>query len=127
MNEPQSGLSQPKPPPTPNEFPNGNAQDDKVYQMANPAAPLQQLAIMSMEGYMRYGTLLQSMRQVATSQDKRIHELLNQLSVCQDQLRDAQERLENLRNVRRKEMRPRVEAGLAASSGSAGYFSSSKE
>ncbi|HEY5214049.1 MAG TPA: hypothetical protein VIJ38_13615 [Acidobacteriaceae bacterium] len=120
-------YSQPKPPPTQAEFPNGNAKDDKVYQMANPAAPLQQLAIMSMEGYMRYGTLLQSMRQVGTIQDKRIHELLNQLSVCQDQLRDAQERLENLRNVRRKEMRPRVEAGLAASSGSAGYFSSSKE
>jgi hypothetical protein len=113
MNAPQSGsVTQPKPPSTEAEFPNGNARDDVVYQMANPANPLQQLAICSMETYMKQGTLIQSLRSVATNQDKRLKELLNQISVCQSQLKDAQERLDNLRKVRRAEMRPEVEAGL---------------
>jgi chromosome segregation ATPase len=92
--------------------------------MANPASPLQQIVITSMETYMQTGTLIQSLRQTAQNQDRRLKELLNQLSVCQDQLRDAQERLDNLRDTRRREKRPEVVAGLSASSKSAGYFSS---
>lgn len=112
MNAPPSVSSQPKPPATQAEFPNGNAIDGKAYQMANPANPLQQLVIMSMESYITQGTLVQSLRNVAASQDRRIKELLNQIAVCQSQLRDAQERLDNLRKVRRNEMRPEVEASL---------------
>jgi hypothetical protein len=123
MNGPQSVYSQPAPPPTPNEFPNGNAKDGNYYQMANPASPLQQIVICSMETYMQMGTMIQGLRQVAQNQDKRIHELLNQLAVAQSQMRDGQERLENLRDTRRREKRPEVIAGLAAHSQSAGYFS----
>jgi hypothetical protein len=92
--------------------------------MANPANPLQQLVIMSMESYMQQGTLIQSLRAVAANQDKRIKELLNQIAVCQSQLRDAQERLENLRAVRRSEKRPEVEAMLDLPPG---YFTDPKE
>lgn len=123
MNEPRSGYSQPKPPSTPNEFPNGNCQDNKYYQMANPASPLQQIVVTSMETYMQTGTLIQSLRQVAQSQDKRIHELLNQLAVAHSQMKDGQERLDNLRDTRRREKRPEVTSQLAAGSQSAGYFS----
>jgi lipopolysaccharide biosynthesis regulator YciM len=112
MNAPRSVYSQPKPPATEAEFPNGNMVDDKVYQMANPANPLQQMAMMSMETFMKSGTLIQSLRNVAKSQDKRLKELLNQLSVCQSQLKDAQERLENLRKVRKAEKRGEVEEML---------------
>ena len=127
MSEPPSVFSQPKPPATPHEFPNGNCENDKYYQMANPASPLQQIVITSMETYMQTGTLIQSLRQTAQNQDRRLKELLNQLSVCQDQLRDAQEKLANLRDTRRREKRPEVIAGLASHSPSSGYFSSSKE
>jgi hypothetical protein len=123
MNEQPSAYSQPKPPSTPAEFPNGNAKDGNCYQMANPASPLQQLVIQSMETYMQTGTMIQGLRSVAKSQDKRIHELLNQLGVCQDQLREAQDRLDNLRDTRRREKRPEIESQLAAGSNSAGYFS----
>lgn len=112
MNAPPSVSSQPVPPATEREFPNGNAIDGKAYQMANPANPLQQLVIMSMESYMKQGTMIQSLRGVAKSQDTRIKELLNQIAVCQSQFRDAQERLDNLRKVRKNEMRPEVEASL---------------
>ncbi len=112
MNAPPSVSSQPIPPVTEREFPNGNAIDGKAYQMANPANPLQQLVIMSMESYMKQGTIVQGLRSVAASQDRRVKELLNQIAVCQSQLRDAQERLDNLRKVRREELRPEVEASL---------------
>jgi hypothetical protein len=124
MSELPSVSSQPKPPATEREFPNGNAIDGRAYQMANPANPLQQLVIMSMESYMQQGTLIQSLRSVAANQDKRIKELLNQIAVCQSQLRDAQERLENLREVRRAEKRPEVEAMLDLP---AGYYTTPKE
>jgi hypothetical protein len=108
----QSPMSQPTPPSTPNEFPNGNAKDDIVYQMANPANPLQQLCIMSMETYMKNGTLIQSLRSVGIAQDKRIKELLAQYDVSQRLLADAVERLENLRAVRRGEIREMVESQM---------------
>ena len=83
MNAPPSVSSQPIPPVTEREFPNGNAIDGKAYQMANPANPLQQLVIMSMESYMKQGTIVQGLRSVAASQDRRVKELLNQIAVCQ--------------------------------------------
>ena len=121
-------MSQPTPPTTPNEFPNGNAIDERVYQMANPANPLQQLAIMSMETYMKTGTLIQGLRQVASQQDRRIKELLNTVTITQMQLKDSVDRLEALRDVRRAEKRPEVEAqlGLPPGSTAGGYASPSK-
>lgn len=108
----QSLMSQPTPPPTPNEFPNGNAKDGVAYQMANPANPLQQLVIVSMESYMQTGTMIQTLRNVAKDQDKRIVELLNTVTVTQMQLKETMERLQNLRKARRAEKRPEVEAQL---------------
>jgi hypothetical protein len=124
MNAPPSASSQPTPPATAAEFPNGNALDDRVYQMANPANPLQQLVIMSKECYMKQGTLIQSLRNVARNQDRRLKEVLNQLTACQAQLADAEDRLNNLRTVRRNEMRPIVESSLDLP---AGYTSTPKE
>lgn len=105
-------MSQPTPPATASEFPNGNARDGVAYQMANPANPLQQLVIQSMESYMQTGTLIQTLRNVAKDQDKRITELLNTVAVTQMQLKETVERLQNLRNARRAEKRPEVEAQL---------------
>lgn len=104
----------PTPPSTQAEFPNGNAEDGKVYQMANPANPLQQLVIMSMETYIKQGTLMQSLRQVAANQDKRIKELLGENKVLAQMISDTRTRLENLRAVRRAEKRPEVEAQIAS-------------
>ena len=113
MSAPPSGsLHQPTPPATEKEFPNGNCIDGRVYQMANPANPLQQLVIMSMETYMKNGTLIQSLRSVAKNQDRRLKEVLNQLAACQSQLGQTQERLDNLRKTRRSEKRPEVEATM---------------
>lgn len=127
MKELPSVSSQPKPPATEGEFPNGNAVDGRCYQMANPSNPLQQLVIMSMETYMKNGTLINSLRSVAKQQDKRLKELLNQIAVCQSQLRDAQERLENLRAVRKSELRPEVEAALAVMTASDLNYTAPKE
>lgn len=99
----------PQPPDTPAEFPNGNASDDKVYQMANPANPLQQLAIMSMEGYVKMGTILQSLRAVAREQDKKIKELIAENKVLVELEAKTRSRLENLRAVRKAEKRPEIE------------------
>lgn len=104
----------PEPPSTEAEFPNGSAADGKVYQMANPANPLQQLVIMSMETYVKQGTLIQSLRQVALNQDKRIKELLGENKVLTEMAANIRTRLENLRAVRRAEKRPEVVAELAA-------------
>lgn len=104
----------PQPPSTQAEFPNGNALDDRVYQMANPANPLQQLVIMSMETYVKQGTLIQSLRQMARNQDNRIKELLGENKVLVDMNARTQTKLDNLRAVRRAEKRPEVEAQLAA-------------
>lgn len=104
----------PVPPSTEAEFPNGSAADGKVYQMANPANPLQQLVIMSMETYIKQGTLIQSLRQVAQAQDKRVKELLGENKVLTQLAADTRKRLENLRAVRRAEKRPEVMAELAA-------------
>lgn len=104
----------PAPPSTQAEFPNGNAQDGRVYQMANPANPLQQLVIMSMETYVKQGTLMQSLRSVGAAQDKRIKDLLAESKVLTEMLANTRTRLENLRAVRRAEKRPEVEAELKA-------------
>lgn len=113
MNESSQRLT-PEAPKTEAEFPNGSAADGKVYQMANPANPLQQLVIMSMETYVKQGTLLQSLRQVAQSQDKRIKELLAENKVLTEMIASTRTRLENLRAVRRAEKRPEVVDELAA-------------
>lgn len=113
MSESSQRLT-PEPPKTEAEFPNGSAADGKVYQMANPANPLQQLVIMSMETYIKQGTLIQSLRQVAQAQDKRIKDVLAENKVLTEMIASTRTRLENLRAVRRAEKRPEVEAQLKA-------------
>jgi uncharacterized lipoprotein YddW (UPF0748 family) len=107
MNAPSQVFQAPE---TPNEFPNGNAKIDIVYQLANPANPLQQLAVMSMDTYMKTGTLIESQRQMMRKQDDRIKELLALNQILAAEAADARSRLENLRAVRKAEKRPEVEA-----------------
>lgn len=68
--------------------------------------------IMSHTTWVNYGTMLESFRGVATSQDRRIKELLAENKILTAQNVDTRNRLENLRAVRRAEKRPEVEAML---------------
>jgi hypothetical protein len=104
------------PPQTPNEFPQGNTVKGKVYQLANPASPLQQICVMGMDTYMETGTLIasqqQMLAQMLAKQDARIKELLADEQVWSARVAEVTNKLENLRAVRRSEMRPEVEDGL---------------
>jgi hypothetical protein len=94
------------------EFPNGDCVKGRVYQLANPMNAFQQVVVMSLDTYVDTGTLIQSLRGVATEQDKRIKELLQGEQVWASRVADLQNRLDNLRAVRRSEMRPEIEQQL---------------
>jgi hypothetical protein len=99
-------------PQTKSEFPNGDTVRGKVYQLANPLNSFQQIAVMGIDTYTDTGTLIQSLRGVCSDQDKRIKELLEENKVLNARLAEALNRLDNLRAVRRSELRPEIEQQL---------------
>ena len=92
------------------EFPNGPCIQGKVYVMDTEHQ--QRIIIMSEESWGDFGTILQSLRQVAKNQNELITKLNVEASVRERMLVDAQTRLDNLRAVRRAEKRAEVEAEL---------------
>lgn len=90
------------------EWPTGPCIKNKVYVMDTPHD--QRIIVMSEESWGEFGTLLQTLREVAKNQNQRILELVAESRASAVLLADAKERLEALRDVRRKEMRPEVEA-----------------
>lgn len=80
-----------------------------------------QLAIMSLDTFRDYGTSLEAFRQTCQKQDKRIHELLGAQQALARQLADAKDRLDALRDVRRREQRAEMEKGLILPGDSRGF------
>ncbi len=92
------------------EFPNGPCIKGKVYVMDTPFE--QRIIVMSEESWGDFGTMLQSLREIAKNQDNRIKELLAEAGARERILADTMSRLEALREVRRAEKRPEIEAQL---------------
>jgi len=103
------------------DFPYGAPIKGKVYAMDHTyqIGPLEggdrhtvRIIVMSEESWGDFGTMLQSLREVAKNQDKRIKELLAEAGGRERVLADTMQRLDNLRAVRRAEKRPEVEADM---------------
>jgi hypothetical protein len=83
-----------------------------VYQLANPLNAFQQIVVMGLDTYTDTGTLIQTLRGVCADQDKRIKELNQGEQVWAARVGELQNRLDNLRAVRRSELRPEIEQQL---------------
>ena len=83
-------------------------ENGKYYETTGPSG--EKCVIMTEATWLNYGTLLQSFRNIASNQDRRIKELLAENKILTAQHVDTRNRLENLRAVRRAEKRPEVEA-----------------
>jgi hypothetical protein len=94
------------------EFPNGPAARGKVYVMDTPHN--QRIIIMSEESWADFGTNQETMRQLLGRQDKMIKELRADIAARDTRNADMLSRLEALRDVRRAERRPLIEAQVAA-------------
>lgn len=90
------------------DFPNGPAIKGKVYVFDT--AFEQRVITMSEESWGDFGTSLMSLREIAKNQDNRIKELLAENAASARLLADAKDRLEAIRELRRKDVRPGVEA-----------------
>lgn len=85
----------------------------KVYQSnPNPESGAPQMVFMTMETWTDTGTYMQSLKNIAASQDKRIKDQNESEKILLARLTDVQNRLDNLRAVRREEKRPEIEALL---------------
>lgn len=100
----------PKVPPSRlDEWPTARAKKGKFYGVNDPVHEQDQLCVMLMETWVDVGTIIKQNEQVMKAQNGRIVELKAANDVLAAQLRDANERLNNLRRVRRKEKRAELE------------------
>lgn len=110
----------PSPPPSRlGEWPNSPAQRGKFYGVNDPVFQKDKLCVMTMDTWADVGTLIKKNEETMRVQNGRIVELKAANDALAAQLRDATDRLKNLRRVRRKEMRAdleRLEPELAAAS-----------
>lgn len=100
------------PPPPPSQlkqWPNSPAQRGKFYGVADPVFKQERLCVMTMATWVDVGTIIKKNEIVMKAQNGRIIELKAANDALAAQLRDANERLKNLRRVRRKEMRADLE------------------
>lgn len=97
------------PPSKLNQWPNTPAQKGKFYGVQDPVFKQDQLCVMTMDTWVDVGTIIKKNEQVMSAQNGRIIELKAANDALAAQLRDANERLKNLRRVRRKEMRADLE------------------
>jgi hypothetical protein len=89
------------------EFPNGPAVHGNVYVMNTTFG--HRICAMSEQTWMEFATQQEAYRQMLDKQDARIKELLAENAVSRQVACDAMTRLENIRHVRRAEMRERIE------------------
>lgn len=95
----------PSPPSRLGEWPNSRAQRGKFYGVTDPVFKQDQLCVMTMPTWEDVGTLVKKQEETMRVQNGRLVELKAANDALAAQLRDANERLRNLRRVRRKEMR----------------------
>lgn len=91
------------------EWPNSPAQRGKFYGVNDPVFHKDQLCVMTMPTWTDVGTLIKKQEETMRVQNGRIIELKAANDALAAQLRDANDRLHNLRRVRRKEMRKDLE------------------
>jgi hypothetical protein len=102
--------TKPTPPPSQlKQWPNTPAQRGKFYGVTDPVFKQDQLCVMTMDTWVDVGTIIKKNEEVMKAQNGRIIELKAANDALAAQLRDANERLKNLRRVRRKEMRADLE------------------
>lgn len=89
------------------EFPEAPPVKGRVYVSPSPFD--MNIVVMSEETWIDFGTTQESMRQMLSKQDARIKELLADNAEAKTVTADAIARLENIRHVRRNEMRERIE------------------
>ena len=91
----------------PPQFPEGPAILGNVYVMDTSHG--QHIVAMLYETWVNFGTNLEAMRQMLGKQDARIKELVAENALSKQVATDAMTRLENIRHVRRNELRERIE------------------
>jgi hypothetical protein len=103
-------------PQQPSEFPNGPVVKGKFYVMDySPGTPhANRIIIMSEESWGDFGTTMESMRSILAKQNATIKELKADLAARDVLNADMLSRLEALRDVRRAERRPLIEAQVSA-------------
>lgn len=82
----------------------------KVYESVGPNG--EKVNIMTEETWTDFGTNMQSLRQAVSHLSKKVKENEIGEKILLARLTDVQNRLENLRAIRREEKRPEVEAAL---------------
>lgn len=105
----------PNPPEVPSQlkmWPNTPAERGKFYGVMDPVFHKDQLCVMTMDTWVDVGTLLKQHEQVMKKQSDKIAELMATNAALAAQVNDANSRLSNLRDVRRKEMRHELEGDL---------------
>lgn len=91
------------------QWPNQPAQRGKFYGVQDPVFKKDQLCVMTMDTWVDVGTIIKKNEEVMRVQNGRLIELKAANDALAAQLRDANDRLKNLRRVRRKEMRADLE------------------
>jgi hypothetical protein len=81
---------------------------------------------MTTETFRTYGTQLEGYRQTCKKQDARIKELLGANAVLARECADVKERLQNLRDARRREKRAELEKELILPGDPRGFDLSNK-
>ena len=82
------------------------------YTTIDPGHPEDQLVVMLMETFQMFGTELAQYKKTARAQDLRIKELLGAQSVLAQRAAELEDRLQAIRDVRRREKRAEMEDGL---------------
>jgi len=92
-------------------WPNAQPEDMQAYGFDCPNTGAKMVAL-TVHTWTVMGTHTEALRRTAKSQDARIKELLGELAVAQHAAVDAEQRLNNVREVRRREKRAELEQGL---------------
>lgn len=91
------------------EWPTAPAKRGRFYGVNDPVFKKDMLCVMTMDTWTDVGTMIANHEKVTKLQNGKIIELQAANGALAAQLRDANERLRNLRRVRRKEMRNDIE------------------
>lgn len=91
------------------EWPTAPAKRGRFYGVNDPVFKKDQLCVMTMDTWADVGTIIKKGEQTMAAQNGKIIELKAANDALAAQLRDANERLKNLRRVRRRELRNDIE------------------
>lgn len=95
----------------PSHWPGAAPEHMQAYGFVCPSTGARMVA-MTEHTWTQHGTITEALRRTAKDQDARIKELLADLATAQHRAAEADVRLSNLRDVRRKEKRAELEQGL---------------